>query len=163
MQSLYLYFHILFLVHVLFIPFNDLQGMQAPGPSTKWSISIFTLKFRAHARAPARNFKVKIEIDHFFTPGSPKGALYSYLHVHHIYMSIIYTCPIQIHVRHIYMFNIYTCSTYIESIYSTHICQKNTVLFKKWTYRWSLDTFMDSKLINFLNDLIFWSRNIIFY
>ena len=106
-------FYILFLVHVLLARLNDLQGMQAPGPSSKWSISIFTLKFRAHARAVARNFKVKIEIDHFFTPGSPKGALYSYLHVRHIYMSIIYTCP-----------------TYIDYIQYTYMSKKHSIVQK---------------------------------
>ena len=42
----------------------------------KWSISIFTLKFRATARACARNFKVKIEIDHF---GEGPGAYITYI------------------------------------------------------------------------------------
>ena len=63
------------------------------------------------------------------------------------YMSIVYR---------LYISWRYISWRYIESIYNTHICQKNTVSFKNWTYTWSLDTFMDSKLINFQNDLIFW-------
>ena len=57
---------------------------------------------------------------------------------------------IPIVLQHLYMSNIYI--DYIQYAYMS----KNTVLFKKWTCRWSLDIFMDSKLINFQNDLIFW-------
>ena len=75
------------------------------------------------------------------------GSILSWIH-----LVLVPSCPGSL----LSMSNIYTCPTYIESIYNTHICQKNTVSFKKWTYRWSLDIFMDSKLINFQNDLIFW-------
>ena len=114
------YFYFIFLFNIFSSCFiSSIKwyiGYVGPRSFTEMVNFIFSCKFSRGGwgrGGGARKFAGKNEIDHFFTPGSPKGALYSYLHVRHIYMSIIYTCP-----------------TYIDYIQYTYMSKKHSVIQK---------------------------------